>query len=112
MSDYDRHEDRIKGSERDGRQVDVTITRRGGGAWDVKVVVRASSGVELANRRGGHLEPAARPAAEVDHPLAGSPQPVSALDLVELVGRARTESLALGSLVEAILAVVRGRQPG
>lgn len=63
-----------------------------------------------ADRRSGHLEPAARPAAEVDHALSGSQQPVGLLDLLELVGGARAEPLALGLLVIAVLAVVRGQE--
>ena len=59
-----------------------------------------------------HLEPAPRPATEVDHALTGAQQALRALDLVELVGRARAEALAFRTLMEAILAVVGGRGGG
>ncbi len=62
---------------------------------------------------GGHLEPAARPAAEVHHVLPAPQQAVALLDLSELVGRPRAEALALGALMPAVLALVachgRGR---
>jgi hypothetical protein len=56
----------------------------------------------------GDLEPAARPAAEVDHALAHAQQPLALLDLEQLVGGAGAVALALGALVEGILAVVGG----
>ncbi len=55
-----------------------------------------------------HLEPATRPAAQIDHSLSGSEELLPLLNLEQLVGRARAIALALGALVEGILAVVVG----
>ena len=53
-----------------------------------------------------YLEPSARPAAEVDHALTSPEDPLGPLDLQQLVGRPRGVSLALGALVEGILALI------
>ena len=53
-----------------------------------------------------YLEPSARPTAEVDHALTSPEDPLGPLDLQQLVGRPRGVSLALGALVEGILAPV------
>lgn len=63
-----------------------------------------------AYRSGRHLEPAPRPAAEVDHALPAREQAMLRLDLEQLVGRAGSVALALGALVEGVLAVVVGDQ--
>jgi hypothetical protein len=54
----------------------------------------------------GDLHPAARPAAEVDDAVAAPQEAMLALQLVELVGRARSEPFALGPLVEGVFALV------
>jgi hypothetical protein len=62
---------------------------------------------------GGHLEPASRPAAKVRDPGSTGHQLVGALELGQLVGGAGAKALALGALVEAVLALVtRGREEG
>lgn len=48
----ERTDERLKEAERNGRDVEVTIRRRGR-AWDCKVVVRSEKGVEIANRSAG-----------------------------------------------------------
>ena len=63
----------------------------------------AARGPDLAR---GHLQPAARPAAEIDHALAAPQHLRAALDLEQLVRRARAVALALGALVEGVLALV------
>ena len=60
------------------------------------------------HRTRGLLKPASGPAAEIHHPLPGSQNPVAPLKLGELVDRPRAEALALGALVEMVLAVVAG----
>ena len=52
------------------------------------------------------LEPAAGPAAEIHHAIAGAQAAVRRLDLLELVGGSRGEPLALGPAVEGVLALV------
>src|SRR5690606_10860252 len=54
------------------------------------------------------LHPAARPGAPVGAPLARAQHPVRALELLQLVGRARAEPLPLGAAVEGVLALVQG----
>jgi hypothetical protein len=60
------------------------------------------------HRTRGLLKPAPGPAAEIHHPLTGSQNSVAPLKLGELVDRPRAEALALGALVEMVLAVVAG----
>jgi hypothetical protein len=53
------------------------------------------------DRTGGLLEPTSRPAAEIQHAVVP-------LEFGELVDRSRAKALALGALVEVVLAVVAG----
>ena len=53
-----------------------------------------------------HLEPSARPTAQIDDALTFPEDPLGSLDLRQLVGRPRGVSLALGALVEGILALI------
>jgi hypothetical protein len=70
--------------------------------------VHAHHAARGAHHLRGDLEPAARPAAEVGYALARAQQPLALLDLEQLVGGAGAVALALGALVEGILAVVGG----
>jgi len=57
-----------------------------------------------------HLEPAARPAAEVEHRGVPRQRRCPPQQVLELEGRARAPPLVLGAAVERVLAVVARRR--